>query len=65
MRWLPAREFDNVVHIVFSNPLGMDDDELKNGRLMVLDSFGDILTECAALGQIAIVRCGKGEATNG
>jgi predicted amidohydrolase len=50
MKWLPARAYDNGVYVVFSNPIGMDDDQLKNGCSMILDPFGDILSECRALG---------------
>lgn len=50
MKWLPARAYDNAVYAVFSNPIGMDDDQLKNGCSMILDPFGDILTECRTLG---------------
>ncbi len=50
MKWLPARAFDNGVYVVFSNPIGMDDDQLKNGCSMILDPFGDILSECRRLG---------------
>jgi predicted amidohydrolase len=46
MKWLPARAYDNGVYVVFSNPIGMDDDQLKNGCSMVLDPFGDIIAEC-------------------
>lgn len=50
MKWLPARAYDNAVYAVFANPIGMDDDQLKNGCSMILDPFGDILAECRALG---------------
>jgi predicted amidohydrolase len=46
MKWLPARSYDNAVYTVFSNPIGMDDDQLKNGCSMIIDPFGDILAEC-------------------
>jgi predicted amidohydrolase len=46
MKWLPARAYDNGVYVVFSNPIGMDDDQLKNGCSMIIDPFGDILAEC-------------------
>jgi predicted amidohydrolase len=49
MKWLPARAYDNGIYVVFSNPIGMDDDQLKNGCSMVLDPFGDILEECRKL----------------
>ncbi len=50
MKWLPARAYDNAVYVVFSNPIGMDDDQLKNGCSMILDPFGDIVAECRKLG---------------
>jgi len=46
MKWLPARAYDNAAYVVFTNPIGMDEDQLKNGCSMILDPFGDILTEC-------------------
>lgn len=46
MKWLPARAYDNGVYVVFSNPIGLDDDQLKNGCSMIIDPFGDILAEC-------------------
>jgi len=46
MKWLPARSYDNAVYTVFSNPIGMDDDQLKNGCSMIIDPFGDVLAEC-------------------
>ena len=49
MKWLPARAYDNAIYVVFSNPIGMDDDQLKNGCSMILDPFGDIITECRKL----------------
>lgn len=50
MRWLPARAYDNGIYVVFSNPIGMDDDQLKNGCSMILDPFGGIVAECRTLG---------------
>lgn len=45
MRWLPARAYDNGVYYVFTNPIGYDGEQLKNGNSMILDPFGDVLTE--------------------
>lgn len=57
-KWLPARAYDNAIYVVFSNPIGMDDDQLKNGCSMVLDPFGDIMAECRKLGEdMAIALC--------
>jgi predicted amidohydrolase len=48
MKWLPARAYDNAVYAVFSNPIGMDHDQLKNGCSMIIDPFGDIIAECGS-----------------
>jgi predicted amidohydrolase len=50
MKWLPSRAYDNGIYAIFSNAIGMDDDQLKNGCSMIIDPFGDILTECRNLG---------------
>lgn len=50
MKWLPARAYDNAAYVVFSNPIGMDDDQLKNGCSMIIDPFGDVIAECHELG---------------
>lgn len=50
MKWLPARAYDNAIYAIFSNPIGMDADQLKNGCAMILDPFGDIIAECRTLG---------------
>ncbi|VAW25135.1 Carbon-nitrogen hydrolase family protein [hydrothermal vent metagenome] len=50
MKWLPARAYDNAIYSIFSNPIGMDDDQLKNGCSMIIDPFGDIIAECRTLG---------------
>ena len=51
MKWLPARAYDNAVYVVFSNPIGMDDDQLKNGCSMILDPFGDVVADCGCLSE--------------
>lgn len=49
LKWLPSRAYDNAVYVVFANPIGMDDDQLKNGCSMIIDPFGDIVAECRKL----------------
>lgn len=49
MKWLPARAYDNGVYVVFSNPIGIDDDQLKNGCSMIINPFGEIISECRSL----------------
>lgn len=55
MKWLPARAYDNAVYAIFSNAIGMDDDQLKNGRSMIIDPFGDIIAECRSLDNEIVV----------
>ncbi len=45
MRWLPARAYDNGVYYAFTNPIGYDGEHLKNGNAMVIDPFGEVLSE--------------------
>ena len=50
LRWLPARAYENGVYAVFTNPVGMDDDQVRNGNAMILDPYGEIIAECNELG---------------
>ncbi|HEV7621190.1 MAG TPA: nitrilase family protein [Flavisolibacter sp.] len=50
LKWLPSRAYDNGIYVIFSNAIGMDDDQLKNGCSMIIDPFGDIVAECRTLG---------------
>lgn len=45
LRWLPARAYDNGVYYVFTNPIGYDGEHLKNGNSLILDPYGEVLTE--------------------
>ena len=49
MRWLPARAYENGVYAVFTNPIGMDYGEIRNGNAMVLDPYGEVIAECQRL----------------
>jgi predicted amidohydrolase len=49
MKWLPSRAYDNAIYAVFANAIGMDGDQLKNGCSMIIDPYGDIITECRKL----------------
>lgn len=44
-RWLPARAHDNGLFYVFSNGVGVDDDEVRTGNSMILDPYGGTLAE--------------------
>jgi predicted amidohydrolase len=45
MRWLPSRAYDNGVYYAFTNPVGYDGEHLKNGNSMIIDPYGEILSE--------------------
>lgn len=45
MRWLPSRAHDNGLFLIFSNGIGVDDDEIRTGNAMILDPYGRILAE--------------------
>lgn len=45
LRWLPSRAHDNGLFLIFSNGVGIDDDEVRTGNAMILDPYGEIMTE--------------------
>jgi len=45
MTWLPARAHDNGLFLIFSNGVGVDDDEIRTGNAMILDPYGRVLAE--------------------
>jgi predicted amidohydrolase len=55
LRWLPSRAHDNGVFLVFSNGIGVDDDEIRTGNAMILDPYGRILAESAKAGDDLVV----------
>jgi predicted amidohydrolase len=55
MRWLPSRAHDNGVFLVFSNGVGVDDDEIRTGNAMILDPYGRILAETWKAGDDMVV----------
>jgi predicted amidohydrolase len=55
MHWLPARAHDNGMFLIYSNGVGIDDDEVRTGNAMIIDPYGDILAEtCKAKDDIVI-----------
>ena len=55
MRWLPTRAYENGVYAVYTNPIGIDHDTVKNGNAMIIDPFGEILVESSALEDDVVV----------
>ena len=44
-RWLPSRAHDNGMFLLFSNGVGIDDNEVRTGNAMILDPYGRTLAE--------------------
>jgi hypothetical protein len=60
MRWLPARAHDNGLFLVYSNGVGVDDNEIRTGQLslrkpMILDPYGRTLAETWKAGDGMVV----------
>jgi len=55
MRWLPSRAHDNGLFLVFSNGVGVDDDEVRTGNAMILDPYGRVLAETWKAGDDMVV----------
>jgi len=55
MRWLPARAHDNGLFLIFSNGIGVDDDEIRTGNSMILDPYGRILAETWKAGDDIVI----------
>jgi predicted amidohydrolase len=55
MRWLPSRAHDNGLFLIFSNGVGVDDDEIRTGNAMVLDPYGRILAETWKAGDDMVI----------
>lgn len=49
LRWLPARAHDNGMFVVFSNGIGVDDDEVRTGNAMIIDCYGRIMAEAESV----------------
>ena len=55
MRWLPSRAHDNGLFLVFSNGVGVDDDEIRTGNATILDPYGRILAETWKAGDAMVI----------
>lgn len=60
MKWLPARAYDNGVYYAFSNPIGYDGEHLKNGNAMIIDPYGEVLSEAKSFdSQVVLAHLSK------
>ena len=55
MRWLPTRAHDNGLFLIFSNGVGVDDDEIRTGNTMIIDPYGRILVETCKAGDDMVI----------
>ena len=55
MRWLPARAHDNGMFLIYSNGVGLDDDEVRTGNSTILDPYGEVLAETCKAGDDMVV----------
>ncbi len=55
MRWLPARAHDNGLFLIFSNGVGVDDNEVRTGNSMILDAYGAVLAETWKAGDELVI----------
>ena len=55
LRWLPARAHDNGMFLLFSNGVGVDDDEIRTGNAMIIDPYGRIISETWKAGDDIVI----------
>jgi len=55
MKWLPARAHDNGLFLLFANGVGVDDDEIRTGNAMILDNYGNVLSETCRAGDDMVI----------
>ena len=55
MRSSPSRAHDNGVFLIFSNGVGVDDDEIRTGNAMILDPYGEIIAETRSTSDAMVV----------
>ena len=55
MRWLPSRAHDNGMFLIFSNGVGVDDDEVRTGNAMIIDPNGRTLAETCRAGDDMVI----------
>lgn len=55
MRWLPSRAHDNGMYVIFSNGVGVDDNEIRTGNSMIIDPYGRIVVETCKAGDDMVI----------
>lgn len=54
MKWLPARAWENGVYLLYANVLGAEGGTIKPGGSMIIDPYGEVVTECRSLEDEAV-----------
>ncbi len=54
-RWLPSRAHDNGLFLIFSNGVGLDDDEVRTGNAMLIDCFGEVINESTEISDDIVI----------
>ena len=48
----------NFIYAIFSNPIGPEGAQLKNGNSMILDPYGEIQAECRSMdNEVVVANC--------
>ena len=55
MRWMPSRAHDHGLFLIFSNGVGVDDDEIRTGNAAIFDPYGRVLAETGRAGDDMVV----------
>jgi len=55
MRWMPSRAHDHGLFLIFSNGVGVDDDEIRTGGSAIFDPYGRVLAETGKAGDDMVV----------
>ena len=55
MRWLPSRAYSNGIFLIFSNGVGVDDNEIRTGNAMIIDPYSRILAETWKAGDDMVI----------
>lgn len=55
MKWLPARAWENGLYVLYANVLGEEGGTIKPGGSMILDPYGEVVTECRSLEDEVVV----------
>jgi predicted amidohydrolase len=48
-KWLPARAWENGLYLLYANVIGEEGGTVKPGGSMMVDPYGEIMTECRSL----------------